>query len=104
PLLVDQRDVLGRGPVEHEALGGRRGGGRGRGAGGEQQPEGKGQNSDSDGDGGSAGSWGGQASSSPGGRKVKGRSASVMSVDAIQRVRSSKVGTKRDGSSSCCSL
>ena len=34
----------------------------------------------------------GQASSSPGGRKVKGRSASVISVEAIQRVRASKTG------------
>ena len=46
----------------------------------------------------------GQASSSPGGRKVKGRSASEISVEAIQRVRPSKTGAMVDGSSSCCSL
>ena len=44
-----------------------------------------------------------QSSSSPGGRNVKGRSASVMSVEAIQRVRASKTGVTVEGSSSCCS-
>ena len=105
PSLVDQRHGLWRGPVEDQALAGRRGGrrgGRGRATGGEQHAESEGDSED--GEGGSAGSEPGQASSSPGGRNVKGRSASVISVEAIQRVRSSKTGTRVDGSSSCCSL
>ena len=38
------------------------------------------------------------------GRKVKGRSARVIRVEAIQRVRSSKTGAIVEVSSSCCSL
>ena len=42
-LLVHQRHVLRRGPVEDQALAGRRGGRRGRAAGGQQQAEGEGE-------------------------------------------------------------
>ncbi len=69
-------------------------------AGGQEHAEGE----QHDGDEGPAGSGAGQSSSSPAGRKVKGRSAREMSVEAIQRVRSSKTGAMVDGSSSCCSL
>ena len=104
PLLVDQRDVLGRGPVEHEALARRRRGGRGRAAGGQQGAEDEEEGGDEGPAGGPATDGAGQASSSPGGRNVKGRSASEISVEAIQRVRSSKTGAMVDGSSSCASL
>ncbi len=99
PLLVAQLDLLGRGLVEHEAFVGRRRRGRGRAAGGEDDAEDK-ENEDE----GAAGRQTGQSSSSPGGRKVKGRSASEMSVEAIQRVRPSKTGVIESGSSSWCSL
>ena len=45
-----------------------------------------------------------QSSSSSGGRKAKGRSASWTSVDEIQRVRPETTGPISPGSSSCASL
>src|SRR5271165_1545099 len=99
-MLVDERDVLGSRPVEHEPLAGRRCGGRRRPAGGQEAAE------DEDEDGGQRPACGGrrQPSSSPAGRNVKGRSASEIRVEATQRVRASKTGAMVDGSSSCCSL
>ena len=69
-----------------------------------QAPRSAGESREQDDDRGRAGGTQGQVSSSPGGRKVKGRSARVISVEAIQRVRSSKTGVMVVVSSSCCSL
>ena len=99
-LLVDQGGVLRRGPVQHQALARRWRGGSRRSAGGQEGAE----REDEDDDEGPAGGQTGQASSSPGGKNVNGRSAREISVEAIQRVRSSKTGAMVDGSSSCCSL
>ena len=102
-VLVDELEVLGRGAVQREALVGRRRRGRGGAAGGQQDAEGEEEEGEN-------AAWrrtarsGVQSSSSPGGRNVKGRSARVMRVEAIQRVRPSKTGAMDEGSSSCCSV
>ena len=102
-VLVGELKVLGGGPVEREALVGGRRRGRGRAAGGQEYAESE-KGGDEDVAGRQTARSKAQSSSSPGGRKVKGRSASVISVEAIQRVRPSKTGAMEEGSSSCCSL
>ncbi len=102
-MLVDELQVLGRGPVEDQALVGRWRRRRGRAAGGQEDAEGE-EGGDEDVAGRQAARSTAQSSSSPGGRKVKGRSARVISVEAIQRVRPSNTGAMEAGSSSCCSL
>lgn len=101
-VLVDELEPLGRGTVELETL---VGGGRcrrGRAACGQEDAE-REENGGEDVEGRTPRSRA-QSSSSPGGRNVKGRSARVISVEAIQRVRPSKTGASVAGSSSCCSL
>ena len=102
-MLVHECGLLGRRAVEHQALPRRRGCGRGGATGGEQQGK-RAERAEGAGDDPAWRTAVPQSSSSPGGRNAKGRSASEMSVEAIQRVRPSKTGAMVEGSSSCCSL
>ena len=102
PLLIDQRHRLRRRPIEDQSLVRRWRAGRGRSR--RRRAAAECECGGENGVRGPAASKAGQASSSPGGRNVKGRSASAISLEAMKRARSSKTGTSDDGSSSCCSL